>query len=370
MAFKKPKVNKITADISTVSIYLRSVKKFGKTTLFRDVIMSKYGDPEKGLLVACGSEIGYSMLDNLNVVHIETYDDLIELGKWLIKEKGKEHDIRIIAFDTVDELQLIADQETIKRYKEDSGKTVKSIKGAFGGFGSGQEYSANSIMKPYFNALKKAGFGIWSIAHTSMKTVKNKGDLEEDGYQMLTSNLNKQSESAFGDVFDIVLTGVIDRTTETRYRDGFNNKKIKENFVKDEVRKLYFRGTTMIDAGSRFADGAVPEYMVFDKQNMGPEFIKVIEEGIEKSKTDFTPSTETKEEVNLSNISLGEEVTEEDIKSIKKEIITLCTEKGGTKNEALMATLKSFVPSGNPNQIRDIAKAKECLAAVKEVESL
>jgi len=90
MAFKKPQVNRITADISTVSIYLRSTKKFGKTTLARDVIMEKYGDPERGLLVACGNEQGYAMLDNLNVVSVETWQDLVDLGNWLIKEKGKE----------------------------------------------------------------------------------------------------------------------------------------------------------------------------------------------------------------------------------------------------------------------------------------
>ena len=71
MAFKKPVVNRITADIGNISIYLRSTKKFGKTTLFRDVIMAKYGDPERGLLIACGNEQGYSMLDNLNVVQID-----------------------------------------------------------------------------------------------------------------------------------------------------------------------------------------------------------------------------------------------------------------------------------------------------------
>ena len=47
---------------------------------------------------------------------------------------------------------------------------------------------------------------------------------------------------------------------------------------------MYFRETPLIDAGGRFAYGAVPEYMVFDKEDMGAEFIKVNEEGMEKSK--------------------------------------------------------------------------------------
>ena len=84
MAFQKPVVNRITSDVGSISIYLRSVKKFGKTTLFRDVVMEKYGDPSRGLLVGCGNEIGYSFLDNLNHTQIESYADLVELGQWLI----------------------------------------------------------------------------------------------------------------------------------------------------------------------------------------------------------------------------------------------------------------------------------------------
>lgn len=65
------------------------------------------------------------------------------------------------------------------------------------------------------------------------------------------------------------------------------------------------------------------------------------------------------------------EVTESDediLKAIKKEIISMCTQLGGTKNEALMTTLKEFVPSGNPNAIKDVQKAKDCLAKIKEIQ--
>lgn len=65
------------------------------------------------------------------------------------------------------------------------------------------------------------------------------------------------------------------------------------------------------------------------------------------------------------------EVTESDediLKAIKKEIISMCTQLGGTKNETLMTTLKEFVPSGNPNAIKDVQKAKDCLAKIKEIQ--
>ena len=281
MAWSKPVVNVIKPDIKNLSIYLRSTKKFGKTTLFRDMILAKYGDPSRGLLVGCGNEIGYKMLDNLNVTQVKTYKDMTELANWLITEKGKEHNIEIVAFDTGDELALITDAETIRQSNvENPTKKCKSIKGAFGGYTAGEKFSANDLIKPYMTRLQDAGFGVWVIAHTKFKTIKEKGGLDEDGYMQLSSNMGADYEAAFGDIFDVTLTGVIDRDIETK-QVGDKTKK----YATDEIRKLYFRGTTLIDAGGRFADGAVPDFMVFDKPDMGAEFVRVVEEGMEKSKS-------------------------------------------------------------------------------------
>ena len=297
MAFQKPQINTIKPYMKNLSIYLRSTKKFGKTTLFRDAILAKYGDPSRGLLVGCGNEIGYKILDNLNTTQVTTYKDLIELRDWLINEKGKEHNIEIVAFDTGDELALIADKETIRLSNiENPNKKIKSIKAAFGGYTAGEKYSANDIIKPYMTSLQNAGFGVWVIAHTKFKTIKEKGGLEEDGYMQLTSNMGADYEAAFGDIFDVTLTGVIDRDVEEK---GEGDK--KKRYATDTVRKLYFRETPLIDAGGRFAYGAVPEYMIFDKEDMGAEFIRVIEEGMEKSKKTLgkkspTPKVEKKPE--------------------------------------------------------------------------
>lgn len=289
MAFVKPTVTKITADISNLTIYLRSTKKFGKTTLFRDVILEKYGDPSYGLLVGVGAECGYKMLDGLNVTQVETWDDVIELKNWLISENGKEHHIKIVAFDTGDELVLLADAKTIKlSNRENPQKPVRSIRASMGGFTAGEKYSANNLIKPMISELSRAGFGVWVIAHTKLKTIKDKGGLEEEGYMQLTSNLGADYEAAFGDCLDVCLTGLIDRDTEER---GTGDKKKK--YVTEMIRKLYFRGTDTIDAGGRFADGTVPEYMVFDKPNMAKDFIKIIEDGIEGSKTNFSSAHPT-----------------------------------------------------------------------------
>lgn len=64
------------------------------------------------------------------------------------------------------------------------------------------------------------------------------------------------------------------------------------------------------------------------------------------------------------------DAAEDQLASIKKEIIALCTELGGTKNRQLMETLKKFTKSGNPNAIHEVSAATECLAAIKGVKPL
>ena len=278
----RPKLNKIEADIKNCSIFLRSTKKFGKTTLFRDVIIEKYGDPSRGLLIGLGSEQGYTMLDNINAVQITTYAELEELVDWLVTKKGIEHNIEIIALDTCDELVLIAEEETIRIHnKENPTKKVKSIKAAMGGFTAGEKYTANTLIKPLINKIRAAGIGVWGIAHTKFRTIRQKGTTDLEGWMQLTSCLGADYESAFGDCLDTTLTGVVDNNIVEK-EVGSETKRFASG---DTVRKLFFRESELIDAGGRFAAGTVPDFMVFDKPNMAADFIRVIEEGMEKSKT-------------------------------------------------------------------------------------
>ena len=280
MAFVKPTVKTIKPDLKNVSIYIRSVKKFGKSTLFRDVIMEKYGDPTYGCLAEIGMERGDELLDNLNTLHLDTYKDLVEFQKWLIEGKGTEHHIEIVGFDVADELVPLFDKETIRQHNiENPQKTVKSVKAAMGGYTAGEQYSA-TLMKNYFDKIRKAGIQVWVLGHSKYKNIKDKANVDNEGYMQLTSNLSAAYEAALGDIFDVVVTGMIDRNIET-VGEGSDAKR----YATDSIRKLYFRGTPEIDAGGRFAFGAVPEYLVFDKPNMAKDFIKVIEDGMEKSKT-------------------------------------------------------------------------------------
>lgn len=339
MAFVKPQINTIKPDIAKLSIYLRSTKKFGKTTLFRDVILEKYGEPSYGLLVGCGDEVGYKLLDNLNYVQVTSWSDVKELVEWLVSAKGTEHNIKMVAFDTGDELVNLADRAVIALHnKENPTKKVRSIKAALGGFTAGEKYSANQLIKPMISLLQREGFGVWVIAHTKLKTIKDKGGLEEDGYQQLTSNLSADYEAAFGDCMDVCLTGVIDRALEDK-----GDKKV----ATDSIRKLYFRGTPMIDAGGRFADGTVPEYLTFDKPNMAADFIRICEGGMEKSK--------------LSNFTVKQtKVTAEDVQAQPK------TDTVVTLNDADDFAVEETVEDGEPSFIPDEEPVQNNASSIEE----
>lgn len=332
-----------------------------KTSLFRDVIVEKYNDPLRGLLVGVGAEIGYKLLDNLNFTHVETYQELVGLKDWLIEEKGKEHNIDIIAFDVAEELIPIFEKEVIRLSVIETGKPCKSIKAAFGGYNAGVE-KAIELIKEYFLELRKH-FGVWVIGHTKFRTIKEKGTLEEEGYMQLTSNLQSNYEAAFGDVFDVTLTGYIDREVEEEIVGEGDSAK-KKRKATDEIRKLYFRGTTLIDAGGRFAYGAVPEYIIFDKPNMAKDFIEVIETGMKLSKSgvQFEPKTTPKPK-KKEVVGESEELditVEEDVVDIEKNKVLKAKVAGKykTASDEQKAQIKEILGKYNATKLDETKPTK------------
>lgn len=285
MAFVKPTVKRSETEINKITGFIMGVRKFGKTTLWADMIREKFGDPAKGLLVSCGLEHGTNMIDNINTTHIDTYKDMVELKKWLIGTKGTEHDIEMICFDSAEELFTIFEQETIRRSNmENPNKQVKSIKAAYSGFTNGEKECAK-IVKGFFNELYNAGIMPWAIGHTKLKTVRDKGSTDEDGFQKLGSSLIADYDSVCADCFDIIVTGLVNREIEER-GSGDSTKR----YVTETERRLYFRGNEIVEAGGRMKGLSVPEYIIFDKENMAKDFIDTIENALKAGRTDSEPT--------------------------------------------------------------------------------
>lgn len=344
-------MNKSTNNLNKLRIYLRAISKFGKTTLFRDVILEEYnGDASKGLLCGVGNEIGYTLLDNLQTTHVDNWKELKELQNWLIKGKGTEHNIEMVCFDVIDELIPIAEKEVCRLSQIQTGKPCDSINKALGGYGSGQA-KVKELIKEYFTTLYKAGFGIMCISHTKMKTIVEKGKNEDEGYQVLTSNLPNTYESIFADIFDLVLTGIVD-------------KNIVDGKIESTERRLYFRGNTTLEAGCRFATDTVPEYIVVENQKQfAKDFLKTIKDGMRNSASNPLTEKEVeesiKEEKKQTEIELQkvqqevEEEQKEDEKVSKKELMAQIKDKAQTK-EQRTALLEYVKNECNKKQVREL----------------
>jgi hypothetical protein len=72
----------------------------------------------------------------------------------------------------------------------------------------------------------------------------------------------------------------------------------------------------------------------------------------------------------VRNTSSTSSVTEsgEGLDEIRTKIITICSELGGAKNETLMALLKGYERSGNPNKVKDFGKLQELLGKLEEMK--
>lgn len=281
---KKPMLQRSATEINKITGFIMGVRKFGKTSLWADMINAKFGDPEKGLLVSCGMEHGTNMIDNIFTTHANTWKDLVEVKDWLIKEKGNEHNVEMVCFDSAEEFFGIAESEVIRLSILENGKKIKSIKAAYGGYTNGEKECAK-LVKKFLNDLYNAGIMPWMIGHTKLKTVKDKASLDEEGFQRLGSSLITDYESAVADCFDIIATGLIDREIEEK-GEGDSTKR----YVKETERRLYFRGNEIVEAGGRLKDLSIPEYIPFDQLNMGQTFIDTIETALKNGRVDATSS--------------------------------------------------------------------------------
>lgn len=263
------------------------------TTLFRDTVIHKFGDPEYGLLIKCGAENGDKMLEQVNSVRAENWRDLEDIrdwlltGKWNIRHEGKKemidgkivkpgqiigtedlpHNIKMIAFDTVDELIPLAEKQCIAIHNADpdTKKKTKTINGAMGGYGAGLDYVQKTLLNSLFKPLMDK-FGVWVIGHTKLK--EQSEQLTDDKYERLVSTLIARYDSYIEGICDARLTGAIEHATAS-------------NGLEKDRRYLYLRGNAKVEAGSRLTE--IPEKMEFNKPDMGGDFIEMLEEAMRKT---------------------------------------------------------------------------------------
>ena len=222
--------------------------------------------------------------------------------------------------------------------------------------GRGQA-KVKELVKDYFSDLYRAGFGIIVIGHTKLKTVVEKASISEEGYQTLTSNLPNTYATLLADIFDVIATGYID-------------KNIVDGRVESSIRKLQLRGDSFVEAGTRFANDSVPEYIVFDGDNDAKKLLDVLKEGMRNSASKPLSSDEFEkmaEKQKVEDDKKAKEFIENKVKEEDKvdkaglldEIKALATTTEARKKltEYMKASNVSKVGDFNVEQLKEIREA-------------
>jgi hypothetical protein len=252
------KKNEVSVDLAHYRHYWRAPKKWGKTTMFANLVYELYGNMEHGLLISCGNERGYSALDSLVYVDCPEWSTLMEVVNELVENK-EENDFKLVAFDTVDEMVSMAQREVIRLEYRKSGER-KEFNACLGGFGAGRK-KVEELINSIITRLGDSGYGLIFIGHTKIRDIKEKNG---DEYQMLTSNLSSDYDGIFANKADICMMGTIE-------------KSIDNGFVQEAERYMIFRGDGYVDAGGRFAD-IDPKVEVSAKN-----YVKTVTDAIKKS---------------------------------------------------------------------------------------
>lgn len=253
------KKNEVKCDLGSYIHLIRGVRKVGKSTLYRDLLIEQYGSTDYGLHISVGNETGADALDGLITIQAENWATLIEIKDDLIENK-EDNQFKLVCLDTVDELVKLATEEVMRIHKKLKGQPAESLNQALNGYGAGRK-KVEELIDALLADLRHAGYGLFLIGHTKLKDVKQKNG---DEYQQLCSNLNADFDGIFANKADIIMTISVDRD-------------IKDGVIVGTKRYMHFRDDGFVDCGSRFQ--GMPDKVEYGARN----YLDAFETGVKSS---------------------------------------------------------------------------------------
>lgn len=357
MAFK---INKVKADLRSYPQYIiMGLRKTGKTTLFRDLVLLNYQVPEKGLLISCGTENGYKALDNLQVVDAKKWSSIpvdeednggfVQIVDSLIEMRGTPDQVEMVGIDTLDQLVAIAIKQVEEEHRNIYGKFPKSMNDALGGYGAGPRRVV-ALIEEQIERLNMAGMAVFIIAHTKVKEMTSA--FSEEKYEMITNSLDSRYYNPLGDTAQMVVNIVIDREINGASKKKQKTKDGKEieidiaGRVTSSERYMYFRDDTFVDAGGRFE--GLPDRLPLSAEN----FMKAFELGVENSRKTKLTKAEVKEALTKEeeeNTLAGKKLFETEQKAKKVELARQIREKlnENASNKELLTTVAKAIKDNN-----------------------
>ena len=257
----------------------------GKTTLAKEVCEKLVGD-EGYIHFDIGRERGADAIEGIVSEKIEDWTKLNEVIEDIIENKESDYpNLKVIIWDTFDELILLAEAESIRQYNKKqtsipNGRKVDTIDAAWAGFGRGQAFAIELILN-VFDKFNSVGISNFIVAHVKRTDIVDA--VTQETYSKLTADTTQRYFNAIKNKQHFVALAYIDRDI-VKEKTGRKNVMTKEDITVSkavkESRVISFRDDTYsVDSKSRFAN--IVDKIPFDTD----EFIKAITDAIETEKT-------------------------------------------------------------------------------------
>lgn len=254
----------------------------GKTTLAKEVCEKLVGD-EGYIHFDIGREKGALAIEGIVSESIEDWAKLRDVVDDIVENKESDYkELKVVIWDTLDELVLLAEAESIRLYnkKVKQENRVDSIAAAWGGFMRGQDKAMELILE-MFDQLNAVGISNFIIAHVKKSDIVD--PITQEAYSKLTADTTQRYFNAIKNKQHFIALAYIDREI-VKEKTGRKNIVTKEEITVSkavkESRVISFRDDTYsVDSKSRFAN--IVDKIPFDTD----EFIKAITDAIMAEKT-------------------------------------------------------------------------------------
>lgn len=340
MGRKFGKMNVIKVDPLAYNLGLIGEGGIGKTSLAKETCETLAG--KNGYIILnIGIEDGIDAIPGAMYEDVPDWEFFDEMTQYIVDNRNTEYkDLKVLVYDTLDQLIDIAEQEVIRMHNRDNPqKTVKTINGAFGGFGSGQDKVIEIITDKIWE-LKNVGISMFLIGHTKTRTMTDPISGEE--YDLLTTDMSHRYFNAFKNKLHILGVASIDRSIKTEAHENIVGKVETTGKVTKESRIITFRDDNFsVDSKSRFTN--IEPKIPLDTSL----FIKAIEDAI-KYVHDEQNGVGTIEETKVEQEKEKEQVINNKIE--EKQSINV------TRNEELIAYIKANVAKLDAIKMQKIMK--------------
>ena len=288
----------ISIDPVDYNITICGESGIGKTTLAKETCEKLVGD-EGYIHFDIGRERGADAIEGIVSEHIGDWAKLTEVVDDIVENKESDYPaLKVIIWDTLDELILLAEAESIRQYNKKqssipNGRKVDTIDAAWAGFGRGQAYAIELILN-VFDKLNNVGISNFIVAHVKRTDIVD--PVSQETYSKLTADTTQKYFNAIKNKQHFIALAYIDRDI-VKEKTGRKNVATKEDITISkavkESRVISFRDDTYsVDSKSRFAE--IVDRIPFDTD----EFIKAMTDAIiaEKTKNGKTITEAQKEQ--------------------------------------------------------------------------